>query len=332
MPNEATSAPRIPHATSIHTSDPYDARMRTQQLLQCSHRMTVLDREHPFLARIQHRTIRGMGLMSSTYGPRVEIGCSPPIELVTVNFVFGGRMLVEDRGRTTVADDKHGAVFCFYDDVDMSWTPGLAQLMLTIEKPLVERHLRNLLHDPVDEPVRFAAEVDLTGPGQSLVAAVFTLRRALESCGKAGPPPVLAAEIEHGILNALLLGQPHNYTDAIFSPRALPAPRVVRRVIDLIDSTPEKSFTVADLAEFAGVSERSLHAAFRRELGTSPMSYVRHRRLDQARDELLQLGPAAGTNVTDIALRYGFAHTGRFAAAYRERFGEPPSTTLRRCR
>jgi AraC-like DNA-binding protein len=202
--------------------------------------------------------------------------------------------------------------------------------MLTIEKPRIERYLQNLLHEPLPRPLRFHGPVDLSGSGAGITATVVTLRRALEQCGKAGPPPVLAAEIEHSILTTLLLTQRHNYTDAIFSAPALPAPRVVRRVVELIDATPAKAFTVADLAGHAGVSERSLHAAFRRQLGTSPMSYVRHRRLDDAHDELLHLDPTTGVRVTDVALRHGFTHTGRFAAAYRRRFGESPSTTLRR--
>lgn len=321
----------LPYPLLIRTADPYEARERTQEFLRCSHRMMVLEREPPFLARVQYRSLCGLGLMTSTYGPSVEIGCSPPIPLVTVNFVFGGKMLVEDGGTTTVADDDHATVFCFHQDVDMTWTRGLRQLMLTIEKPRIERYLRNLLSEPVDEPLRFEPGIDLTGgAGPAVVGAVRTLRRALERCGKAGPPPVLAAELEHGVLTALLLGQRHNYTDAIFSARALPAPRVVRRVVELIESAPETAFTVADLAACAGVSERSLHAAFRRQLGTSPMAYVRRRRIEQAHDELLRLDPAGGAKVTDVALRYGFAHTGRFAAAYRARFGEPPSVTLRR--
>jgi AraC-like DNA-binding protein len=60
------------------------------------------------------------------------------------------------------------------------------------------------------------------------------------------------------------------------------------------------------------------------------MSYVRRHRLERVREELLSLDPAAGVTVTDVALRHGFAHTGRFAAAYRERFGELPSATMRR--
>jgi AraC-like DNA-binding protein len=321
----------LPYPQLIRTADPYEARDLTQEFLRCPHRMTVLERDAPFLARVHYRSLCGLGLMASVYGPSVEIGCSPPIPMVTVNFVFGGKMLIEDGGTTTVADDDHAAVFCFPQDVDMTWTRGLRQLMLTIEKPRIERYLQNLLNEPLNEPLRFEPEIDLhDGSGPGIAAAVRTLRRALERCGKAGPPPVLAAELEHGILTSLLLGQRHNYTDAIFSAQALPAPRVVRRVVELIDSAPETAFSVADLAEYARVSERSLHAAFRRQLGTSPIAYVRRRRLEQAHDELLRLDPANGVRVTDVALRYGFAHTGRFAAAYRACFGEPPSRTLRR--
>jgi AraC-like DNA-binding protein len=35
-------------------------------------------------------------------------------------------------------------------------------------------------------------------------------------------------------------------------------------------------------------------------------------------------------SVTDIALRWGFNHLGRFSQLYRERYGEKPLATLRR--
>jgi AraC-like DNA-binding protein len=320
----------LPHPSAFHTADPSEARVRTRAFLGCSHRMTVLDRETPFDARVQYRSLGGLGLMWSSYGSAVQISCAPPVGMITVNFLSGGRMHIEDGGRTAVADPGHAAVFCFQEDLTMRWTPGLRQLMLTVEKPRVERYLQNLLHEPMRRPLEFHGPVDLAGSGAGVAAAVRTVRGALQRCGKAGPPPVLAAELEHSLLTALLLSQRHNYTDRIFSATALPAPRVVRRVVELIESTPQKAFTVADLAGHAGVSERSLHAAFRRQLGISPMSYVRSRRLEDAHDELLELDPGAGVRVTDVALRHGFAHAGRFAAAYRRRFGESPSTTLRR--
>jgi AraC-like DNA-binding protein len=320
----------LPHPRGFRTEDPSEARSRTRDLLGCSHSMTVLERENPFHADVQFQSVCGLGLMSSTYGAAVEIDCAPPIDKVTVNFVREGRMHIEDGGRETLADPGHAAVFCFHDDLAMRWSPGMRQLMLTIDRPRVDRYLRNLLAEPLQRPLLFHNRVDLSNGGQGIASAVRMLRRALAMCGKGGPPPVLAAELEHGVLSSLLLGQRHNYTDAIFSAQALPSPRVVRRVIELIDEAPGTAFTIADLASFAGVSERSLHAAFRRQLGTSPMSYVRRRRLEQAHEELLTLDRSEGAKVTDVALRYGFTHTSRFAAAYRERFGELPSDTLRR--
>lgn len=320
----------LPHPLLFQTSDPYEARVRTQEFLGCSHGMTVLERETPFRARVQYRPLGELGLMASSYGAAVEIRCSPPVNMVTVNFLYGGRMHIDDGGLISVADPTHAAAFCFHEDLAMRWTSGLRQLMLTVSKPRIEHYLQNLLHEPLRRPLRFHGPVDLTGSGAGIAAAVLTMRRALERSGKAGPSPVLAAEIEHTVLTTLLLTQRHNYTDAIFTPPALPAPRVVRRVVEFIDATPAKPFTVADLAVHAGVSERALHAAFRKQLGTSPMSYLRHRRLDDAHAELLHLDPTTGARVTDVALRHGFTHTGRFAAAYRQRFGESPSTTLRR--
>jgi AraC-like DNA-binding protein len=320
----------LPHPDLIHTNDPYEARLRTQQLLGCEHRMTVLERESPFLARVQYRGLNGLGLMSSTYGPAVEIGCSPPINRVTVSFVYDGTMLIEDGRNTGVANATQAAVFSFHENLTMRWAPGMRQMMLTIDKSLIERYLENLLHQPLRQPLAFHSRVDLADRGQGIGAAVQTMHRALTLCGKAGLPPVLAAEIEHHTLTTLLLSQRHNYTDAIFQAHTLPAPRVVRSVVELIDSLPRQAFTVADLAMHAGISERSLQEAFRRQLGTSPMSYLRRRRLQQAHDELLRIDPAAGVTVTDIALSHGFTHIGRFAAAYRQNFGESPSTTLRR--
>ncbi|MFI7128729.1 AraC family transcriptional regulator [Nonomuraea sp. NPDC050153] len=336
MPMDDKQTPEgvsVPHGRVISTPDLSEARVRTQELLKNVHGMKVLERGNPFQARVEYRRLNGIGLMSSGYGAAVEIFCTPPISIVTVNFVFGGTMLIDEgtTGETTaVADRSHAGVFCFRENVAMRWSPGLRQLMLTVDKPLVDRCLRNLLNEPLHAPLRFETVMDLNQSGQGITAATGTLLRALDQCGKAGPPPVLAKEIEHNILTSLLFGQRHNYTDRIFSAQPLPAPRVVRRVVELIHSSPEAAFTVADLAEFAGVSERSLHSAFRRQLGTSPMSYVRRHRLELAHEELLRVDPSTGAKVTDVALRHGFTHTGRFAAAYRERFGESPSATMRR--
>ena len=58
------------------------------------------------------------------------------------------------------------------------------------------------------------------------------------------------------------------------------------------------------------------------------MQALREARLNGVRAELL-VAPA-GTTVRDIAAGWEYANLGLFAAAYRKRFNETPSSTLHR--
>ena len=84
--------------------------------------------------------------------------------------------------------------------------------------------------------------------------------------------------------------------------------------------------SLLDLCRELGVSERTLHYAFQEVRGLSPMAYFRAFRLNAVRQEL-KTAPDTAT-VHEIAQRWGFWHTGEFAAAYRRLFGELPSQTL----
>jgi transcriptional regulator GlxA family with amidase domain len=86
--------------------------------------------------------------------------------------------------------------------------------------------------------------------------------------------------------------------------------------------------TIALLCEALGVSERTLHEAFRKHLDTTPKAYAKTLRLNAARQDLLR--GAAKRRVTDVALDWGFLHFGWFSQDYRRLFGETPSQTLHR--
>ena len=81
------------------------------------------------------------------------------------------------------------------------------------------------------------------------------------------------------------------------------------------------------MAEAVGVSVRSLQEAFRTHLDTTPMAHLRAVRMSRVHAELLAGGD--GTTVTDVALRWGVTHAGRFAQEYRRMYGRSPSETLR---
>jgi TolB-like protein/tetratricopeptide (TPR) repeat protein len=111
--------------------------------------------------------------------------------------------------------------------------------------------------------------------------------------------------------------------------RGRPVPSDVKKAIAYMREAGRK-LSVTDLASHCGVAERTLHKRFRAFMGASPLDYWRRLHLAEARDELLRCGDR--TCVTDVAVRFGFSHFGRFAQQYRRQFGETPSSTLRRAR
>ena len=94
----------------------------------------------------------------------------------------------------------------------------------------------------------------------------------------------------------------------------------------MVNSRPEHPWTSSELA--AAVSAQSLQAGFRVLTGTSPMSYLRSVRLDRAHQDLTRADPHH-TTVSRIAHSWGILHLGRFSSAYQQRYGRPPSQTLR---
>jgi|WetSurMetagenome_2_1015567.scaffolds.fasta_scaffold161614_2 transcriptional regulator GlxA family with amidase domain len=102
----------------------------------------------------------------------------------------------------------------------------------------------------------------------------------------------------------------------------------VARAESAINALPEAPHTTESLARSAGLSARSLSRGFQQLRGYSPMTALRHTRLERVRRDLMR--GAAGGTVTEAAVRWGFLHLGRFSSLYAARFGELPSVTRRR--
>ena len=106
-------------------------------------------------------------------------------------------------------------------------------------------------------------------------------------------------------------------------------PAYLRHTVDFIMTHLSQPLSINDVAEVAGVHARTLHKVFCQHLGESVMTFIQHQRLERVQRQLLEADPQS-TSVTDAAVENGFFHLSRFAAAYRCRFGEYPSETLRR--
>jgi AraC-like DNA-binding protein len=216
------------------------------------------------------------------------------------------------------------------DTVLERWQGNCRLLAIKINSVALEATLADLIDAPVRKPVRFAPSLDTTRGRGAGWLRLLTLVAA--DAGRADGllrHPVIGAGLQESLIAGLLVSADHQYREQIdqYTPPAA-APRSVRRAVEAMHADPGHPFTVGHLAEVAGVGARALQISFQRHMGTSPMTYLRQLRLARAHEDLRHSDPTAVT-VAQIALRNGFPHFGRFAAAYRSRYGLSPRQTLR---
>jgi AraC-like DNA-binding protein len=107
------------------------------------------------------------------------------------------------------------------------------------------------------------------------------------------------------------------------------APIRLRRAVEYIEANAALPVTLADIATTVSASPAALEHAFALRYGFGSMEYLRRVRLERAHLELQLANPSADPRVSSIAARWGFLGQRRFSTAYRERYGEAPTETLR---
>lgn len=106
-------------------------------------------------------------------------------------------------------------------------------------------------------------------------------------------------------------------------------PTLLRRAMAFIDDNAGRDISMIDIADAVYVTPRALQYMFRKHRHCTPTEYLRQVRLSHAHAELAA-GDRSRVRVAEVAARWGFSHSGRFAVYYREQYGESPHTTLRR--
>jgi transcriptional regulator GlxA family with amidase domain len=84
--------------------------------------------------------------------------------------------------------------------------------------------------------------------------------------------------------------------------------------------------TVADVADYVGLSVRALQMAFQRHYDVTPSAMMRDLRLDAVKAALEHADDS--NTVTGILLDHGVSSTGHFAAQFRKRFGVTPRDVM----
>lgn len=97
---------------------------------------------------------------------------------------------------------------------------------------------------------------------------------------------------------------------------------------DYLRAALDEPFDLVGLAAATGATPRMLQYQFKSLFGLSPRAWHASMRLNAVRADLRRAS-VHGESVSDVALRWGLTHFGRFARDYRRMFGELPVETLR---
>jgi AraC family transcriptional regulator, ethanolamine operon transcriptional activator len=103
--------------------------------------------------------------------------------------------------------------------------------------------------------------------------------------------------------------------------------RITLRALDILEAGRGERMMVRDWARRTDVGERMLLRAFQHSIQMGPKALIKYYRLNSLRRVIRQQA-ATNTSLTHILSGHGISEFGRFAAEYKELFGESPSATL----
>jgi AraC-like DNA-binding protein len=322
---------RFASYTQFLTTDREVAERETAKLLS-PHRLELAGGDPHLNASVRFATLGSASLYFMKYNSAVTIDRPSQNEYMTILAPLNGTIYARHQKKDFVARPAESmVVLSGGDNVHMEWSHDCSVVSLRADSAELRAALHNLAPDADDRAPRFEAAVlapharKAIGGVIELMAGIFDSYESIDAI-----PSRLSRCLREQALNTILLGVPHTRMFDIFSPKMPISRRVVREAVDIIEADVMADFTVGDVAKRVGVGMRALEVGFQRELHCTPRSYMQRIRMERAHQDLVEADARSGATVTEIAQRWGFAHTGRFAAGYARRFGVAPSQTLRR--
>lgn len=326
---EAASAATLARHTLVDTRSPEEAREEIGRIF-CPHFLIPRDR-HGAGFHAVHRSAGqpGCSLNFVSYGAEVEIDPGELGGFFLLQIPLAGSASVRCGTETALASPGRTASLLSPTlPTVMRWSDGCDKLIVLIERQAMQRQAEAIAGRAIGA-VEFGTAVDLTAAtGRLLSGHVRLMLEAAEAT------PVVASDylvrLGESLASLLLTALPHTQRTTLDRPAAPAGSATVRRAEEWIRANIDRPIAVADIAAAAGVGLRALQDGVRRERATTLTDMIETMRLERFRAALTD-PPETGT-VTEIAGMAGLGHLGRAAAAYRKRYGETPSQTLRRKR
>ncbi len=280
--------------------------------------------------RLTARTglIDGVGLHHIGYGAPVLISPEPLGEHRLVCLPLWGNAVVQIGEQHWFCDPRTPMLLPPDREFRLHWLDSSPQLVVSIPNGLAERVAAGMFGESGAElslPPTFTLS---STPGRALAAELALAHDDINSGASGAFPDFLSRNVAEGLIARVLLSATAG-AEAQPEPAAGPIrTKLVSAFLEVIASRESLDAGPLQIAQQLRVPLRTLQENVQRELGVGLAEALRRSRLRTARSLLLEADPTR-CSVTEVALRCGFRHLGRFSVEYREAFGEKPSETLR---
>jgi AraC-like DNA-binding protein len=313
------------------TTDPDEAVFETAKVI-APHQMDISGNLSDFRAYVRWADFQEASLCYLDYHSPLSFYLAQHRSIVSVVLPLSGDMSITfERGDSVDVPRGSCAVIPASDRLEMRYQSGFSGFVLYAPTSALCAGLRRIAPEVDTDGLVFdavgASEGRQAGTFYGLTGLLVDVVDQYDS-PEMMPPNVVHA-LNHQIISTFLFGLSHSRSQQVLRSVRPLSSRIVRLAVDVIRSDEYAQKTVTDVAKDVGVSIRSLELGFRREFACTPHEYIQKYRLQCAHDQLTRARPGDGATVTEVAMRWGFNHTGRFSALYRRVYGAAPSETLR---
>ncbi|MBN2990207.1 AraC family transcriptional regulator [Pseudomonas cedrina subsp. fulgida] len=319
----------IQHFTHV---DLCDAQTATSWMTKvCGpHRLDVLSKNSIHFKHTA-RLLQAATVGYIEYGTDVTIGVDAEynLESYSIELPIQGRQRLESRHGTIRSDHMNGIILSPNASQELYISDNCKKIQVAIPRTLMQAHLETLLQKPVKDDIQFLPAIS-SEQGASAGWWRIARRFTEEACRVDSfmENRTLAIEIESTLVKGLILTQPNNYSADLKKLPQLNLPSYLQRAINYIHAHAREDIKLNDIVSHSGVSRLKLFNGFKKHIGLPPMLYIRRYRLGEIRKAIIQ--DLSNSQISGIAMNWGYTHLGRFSSDYRKFFGECPSHTAKR--
>lgn len=311
------------------TSSDFDQVQSSVSSMVRPHKLSLKTGLQPLQTRIRRVQFGDVSLMRLGYGADVRIQSDELGGFYLIQLPQQGQALIRCGDEKVESSTQVATVLNPHVDIDMIWYANNEQLMLKVDRVLVEQLARSMGFSVPSSGLVFPVKLQ-----QHRSASWQLMLRYLLDCARHAEAmqqsPLLTAQLAQLVATTFLEQHPPLQVTNQRRLSGKVLPKHIRLVENYLHDYADQAICIEGLAAMAQVSTRSLYAGFKEFCGISPMQYLRQIRLDRVREDLL--ATTTPISISEVALRWGFMHQGRFSQEYKQRFAETPSQSIQRLR